>query len=84
MNVYDAVATGTTILILLGNGVVANIVLNQSKGQKSGWIPMRAGQEIAVAPAAELLAIDTNHTIIFSIETPAILRNRYDPIKLSA
>jgi glycerol uptake facilitator protein len=34
---------GTTILILLGNGVVANVVLRQSKGEKSGWIVITAG-----------------------------------------
>jgi glycerol uptake facilitator protein len=34
---------GTMILILLGNGVVANVVLRQSKGEKSGWIVITAG-----------------------------------------
>jgi len=29
---------GTAIMILLGNGVVANVVLKQTKGEKSGWI----------------------------------------------
>ena len=31
------------ILILLGNGVVANVVLRQSKGEKSGWIVITSG-----------------------------------------
>jgi len=34
---------GTTIMILLGNGVVANVVLRHSKGEKSGWIVITAG-----------------------------------------
>ena len=34
---------GTMILILFGNGVVANVVLRQSKGEKSGWIVITAG-----------------------------------------
>ena len=29
---------GTAILIILGNGVVANVVLHRTKGQNSGWI----------------------------------------------
>ncbi len=29
---------GTAILILLGNGVVANVVLTGTKGEGSGWI----------------------------------------------
>ncbi len=39
---------GTAILILLGNGVVANVVLNKSKGNSSGWIVITFGWAIAV------------------------------------
>jgi len=39
---------GTMILILLGNGVVANVLLNKSKGQNSGWIVITAGWAFAV------------------------------------
>jgi hypothetical protein len=28
------------ILIMLGNGVVANVVLQQTKGHGSGWTPL--------------------------------------------
>lgn len=39
---------GTMILILLGNGVVANVLLTKSKGQNSGWIVITAGWAFAV------------------------------------
>ena len=39
---------GTAILILFGNGVVANVVLNKSKGQNSGWIVIAFGWAMAV------------------------------------
>ncbi|MBS1967943.1 MAG: aquaporin family protein [Chloroflexi bacterium SZAS-1] len=39
---------GTMILILLGDGVVANVLLNKSKGQNSGWIVITAGWAFAV------------------------------------
>ncbi len=39
---------GTAILIILGNGVVANVVLNQTKGNSSGWIVITFGWAIAV------------------------------------
>lgn len=42
---------GTMILILLGDGVVANVLLNKSKGQNSGWIVITAGWGFAVAMA---------------------------------
>lgn len=43
---------GTAILLLLGNGVVANVVLNQTKGQNGGWIVITAGWAFAVTIAA--------------------------------
>src|SRR5690242_17767305 len=39
---------GTMILILLGDGVVAGVLLNQSKAQNSGWIVITAGWAFAV------------------------------------
>lgn len=51
MNPYLAEFIGTAILILLGNGVVANVVLNRSKGQNGGWIVITVGWGLAVAMA---------------------------------
>ncbi len=39
---------GMTLLILFGNGVVANVVLNKTKGNNSGWIVITFGWAIAV------------------------------------
>jgi len=39
---------GTMFLIILGDGVVANVLLNKSKGQNSGWIVITAGWAFAV------------------------------------
>jgi glycerol uptake facilitator protein len=39
---------GTMILILLGNGVVAGVLLKLSKGQASGWVAITAGWAFAV------------------------------------
>lgn len=39
------------ILVLLGNGVVANVVLRQTKGEAGGWIVITAGWGMAVAVA---------------------------------
>lgn len=48
MNPYLAEFLGTTILIALGNGVVANVVLNKTKGNNSGWIVICFGWAMAV------------------------------------
>lgn len=39
---------GTCLLILLGNGVVANVVLNKTYGNSGGWIVITFGWAIAV------------------------------------
>jgi len=39
---------GTMVLILLGNGVVANVLLKRTKGEDSGWIVITAGWAFAV------------------------------------
>ena len=42
---------GTMFLILLGDGVVANVLLTRTKGQNSGWIVITVGWGVAVAMA---------------------------------
>lgn len=42
---------GTMLLILLGDGVVAGVVLNKTKSQNSGWIVITMGWGLAVAVA---------------------------------
>jgi glycerol uptake facilitator protein len=51
MQTYVAEVIGTMMLILLGDGVVANVLLERSKGQNSGWIVITAGWGIAVTIA---------------------------------
>ena len=48
MHAYMAEFIGTAILVLLGNGVVANVLLAKTKGHDSGWIVISAGWGIAV------------------------------------
>lgn len=48
MNEITAEFIGTMILILLGNGVVANVVLKGTKGHDSGWIVITTAWALAV------------------------------------
>ena len=43
---------GTMLLIVLGDGVVGNVILNKTKGKDGGWIVITVGWGIAVAMAA--------------------------------
>jgi glycerol uptake facilitator len=48
MQEYLAEFVGTALLVLLGNGVVANVVLDKTKGHASGWIVIAFGWGMAV------------------------------------
>jgi glycerol uptake facilitator protein len=48
---FGAEAIGTAILILLGDGVVAGVLLNKSKAQNAGWVVITFGWGIGVAAA---------------------------------
>jgi len=48
MSPFLAEFIGTMFIILLGNGVVANVLLAKSKGQNGGWIVITFGWAIAV------------------------------------
>lgn len=51
MSIIGAETIGTAILILLGDGVVAAVLLAKSKAENSGWIVITFGWAMAVAIA---------------------------------
>lgn len=51
MSIFMAEFIGTAILVILGDGVVANVVLSKTKGHNSGWIVITAGWAFAVTVA---------------------------------
>ena len=71
---------GTMVLILLGNGVVANVVLKKTKGENSGWMVITAGWGFAVmigiftANAFGSAAAHLNPAVTIAF---AVLRNDY-------
>ncbi len=48
MKIYLAELIGTMIMIILGDGVVANVLLHKSKGQGSGWMVITTAWALAV------------------------------------
>ena len=48
MSEFAAELIGTMLLIILGNGVVANVVLKGTKGHNGGWMVITTGWALAV------------------------------------
>jgi glycerol uptake facilitator protein len=51
MKPFTAEVIGTALMIILGDGVVAGVVLNKTKAQNSGWIVITTGWAMGVAVA---------------------------------
>jgi len=49
MSVFMGEMLGTATLIVLGDGVVAGVLLKQSKAENAGWIVRLASQSIFLA-----------------------------------
>jgi glycerol uptake facilitator protein len=48
MNAFFAEFFGTAMIIVFGGGVVANVLLNKTKGNNSGWIVITSGWAVGV------------------------------------
>src|SRR5690606_40218674 len=62
-NIFLAEMIGTMILILLGDGVVANVLLKDSKGENAGWIVITTGWAFAVAMGVFGAGVDSRSHI---------------------
>jgi glycerol uptake facilitator protein len=56
MDIFLPELLGTMLLIIFGDGVVANVVLGKTKGQNSGWIVIATGWGMAVVVAVYAVA----------------------------
>src|SRR5947199_9900864 len=64
---------GTAILIVLGDGVVANVVLQRTKGHNSGWIVITSGWALGVTIAVycfnSISGAHLNPAVIIALQT---------------
>lgn len=71
MSAFVGELIGTAILLLLGNGVVANVVLNQTKGNNAGWVAISLAWGVAVFVAvfisAEASGAHLNPAVTFGL-----------------
>lgn len=88
MSPFIAEILGTFILMLLGNGVVANVVLNQTKGNNSGWIVITTGWALAVYVAVLIAGpysgAHINPAVTISLATAGLFEWADVPLYLAA
>lgn len=49
MQIFIAELIGTMLLVIFGDGVIANVLLGKTKGQNAGWIVIATGWATAIA-----------------------------------
>ena len=71
MSTFTAEIVGTAILMLLGNGVVANVLLKGTKGEGAGWLVITmawgAAVFVAVAVAAPVSGAHINPAVTLAL-----------------
>jgi glycerol uptake facilitator protein len=78
MNPFLGELIGTLILILLGNGVVANVVLKGTKGAGSGWIVITWGWGMAVFVAVFTVAAFSGAHINPAVSIGLAIAGKFD------
>jgi glycerol uptake facilitator protein len=79
MNQFFAEFFGTAMILVLGNGVVANVLLNKTKGNNSGWIVITFGWATGVFTGV-LIAADISGAHLNPAVTIALaIAHKFDP-----
>ena len=79
MTPFLAELVGTLILVLLGDGVVANVVLKQTKGHQSGWIVITTGWAMAVTFAVYCSAAFSGAHLNPAVTLGLAVIGKFDP-----
>jgi glycerol uptake facilitator protein len=72
---------GTAVLVLMGNGVVSNVLLTKSKGQNSGWLTIATGWFMAVLLAVLVATAAGSNAHLNPAVTVAMLAAGVFPIE---
>ena len=88
MNAFTAELIGTAILILLGNGTVAYVLLGKTKGHNSGWIVICAGWGfgvyVAVLCVGEISGAHINPAVTMGLALAGSFEWQQVPVYISA
>ena len=69
---------GTMLLVLLGDGVVANVVLSKTKGSSSGWIVITTAWALAVFVGAYSVAAISGAHLNPAVTIGLVVAGKFD------
>ena len=79
MSPFFAEFFGTAIIIVFGGGVVANVVLNQTKGNNSGWIVITFGWAVGVFTGVLIAAPFSGAHLNPAVTLALVIANKFSP-----
>jgi glycerol uptake facilitator protein len=79
MNAFFAEFFGTSIIIVFGGGVVANVILNKTKGNNSGWIVITFGWAVGVFTGVFIAAPYSGAHLNPAITLALVLVHKFSP-----
>ncbi len=84
MNPFIGELIGTALLVLLGNGVVANVVLEGTKGNNTGWIVITWGWGMATFVAVFTVAAFSGAHINPAVTLGLAIAGKFEWVKVPA
>jgi glycerol uptake facilitator protein len=79
MNAFFAEFFGTAIIIVFGGGVVANVILNHTKGNNSGWIVITFGWAVGVFTGVLIAAPYSGAHLNPAITLALVMVHKFSP-----
>jgi len=77
MNAFFAEFFGTAMIIVVGGGVVSNVLLNKTKGNNSGWIVITAGWAVGVFTGVLVAAPVSGAHLNPAVTLALVLANKF-------
>lgn len=88
MNAFWAEFFGTAIILVFGGGVVANVLLNKTKGNNSGWIVITFGWAVGVFTGVLIAAPYSGAHLNPAVTLALVIANKFSinllPMYMSA
>ena len=78
MNAFFAEFFGTAMIIVFGGGVVANVLLNKTKGNDSGWIVITFGWAVGVFTGISISAPFSGAHLNPAVTLALVLTNKFE------